>query len=64
MLVVPDNSHAVYQDFLISQFLNYYPDPFVISTKRWNILLQFFELDLSKTNTILADVYSLRGSSC
>ena len=61
MLVVPDNSHAVYQDFLISQFLTYYPDPFVISTKRWNILLQFFELDLSKTNTILADVYSLRG---
>jgi hypothetical protein len=39
----------------------YYPDPFVISKKRWNILLQFFELDLSKTNTILAELYSLRG---
>lgn len=61
MLVIPDNSHAVYQDFVISQFLKYYPDPFAISKKRWDIILQFYELDLSHTNVILADLYSTKG---
>jgi hypothetical protein len=61
MLFVPDNSHAVYQDFLISQFLEFFPDPFVISKKRWDTILQFYELNLSQTNEILIDVYSSRG---
>lgn len=61
MLHVPDNSHAVYQESFISHFLKYYPNPYVISKNRWNTICQFFELDLSETNTILSDVYSNRG---
>lgn len=61
MLLIPDNSHAVYQDFLISKFLEFYPDPFIISKKRWDTILQFYELDLSETNVILSEIYSDRG---
>lgn len=61
MLFVPENSHAVYQDFLISIFLISYHDPFVISKKRWDIILHFYDLDLSETNTILSELYSARG---
>ena len=46
-------SHSLYQDFFISNFLLYYPDPFSISRQTWKIIVQFWHLDLSQTTSIL-----------
>lgn len=61
MLHFPENSHALYQDFVISQFLAYYPDPFSITRNRWKTICQFWELDLSETNEVLKETYSKQG---
>ena len=51
--VYSPESHSLYQDFLISNFLLYYPDPFSISRQTWKIIVQFWHLDLSQTTSIL-----------
>ncbi len=53
--VYSPESHSLYQDFLISNFLLYYPDPFSISRQTWKIIVQFWHLDLSQTTNILLD---------
>lgn len=59
--VYSPESHSLYQDFLISNFLLYYPDPFSISRQTWKIIVQFWHLDLSQTTNILLDSYSKFG---
>ena len=56
--VYSPESHSLYQDFLISNFLLYYPDPFSISRQTWKIIVQFWHLDLSQTTSILLGSYS------
>ena len=38
--VYSPESHSLYQDFLISNFLLYYPDSFSISRQTWKIIVQ------------------------
>lgn len=59
--VYSPESHSLYQDFLISNFLLYYPDPFSISRQTWKIIVQFWHLDLSQTTNILLGSYSKFG---
>ena len=56
--VYSPESHSLYQDFLISNFLLYYPDPFSISRQTWKIIVQFWHLDFSQTTSILLGSYS------
>ena len=56
--VYSPGSHSLYQDFFISNFLLYYPDPFSIPRQTWKIIIQVWHLDLSQTTNILMDSYS------
>lgn len=59
--VYSPDSHSHYQDFFISNFLKYYPDPFSISRQTWKVIVQFWHMDLSETPNILMDSYSKFG---
>jgi hypothetical protein len=54
-------SHSDYQDVFASRFLDLFPDPFGIPKESWNIINQFFHLDLSETHSVLFDTYSAKG---
>jgi hypothetical protein len=56
-------SHSDYQDVFASRFLDLFPDPFGIPKESWNIINQFFHLDLSETHSVLFDTYSAKGPS-
>lgn len=51
----------LYQDFLISTFLLYYPNSFSISRQTWEIIVQFWHLDFSQIKNILLGSYSKFG---
>lgn len=61
MLLLTSGGHAAYQDTFLSQFHKFYPDPFSISKASWNIIIEFWHLDLSLTDQLLADRYSKFG---
>ena len=61
MLPTNPGGHAAYQDTFVSEFLKFYPDPFAISKSTWNYILQFWYLDLSQTDSIMQDSYSVFG---
>lgn len=54
-------SHLSYQNFFVENFLDYYPDPFSVSKRHWKVIVQFWEMDLSLTDKILAEAYSRFG---
>ena len=56
--VYSPESHSLYQEFFISNFLLYHPNPFSISRQTWKIIVQFWHLNLSLTTNILLDSYS------
>lgn len=59
--VIPSGGHSAYQDTFVSEFLLYYPDPFALSKDTWNIIIEFWYLDLSLTDSIMQDCYSKFG---
>ena len=59
--VCSPDSHAQYQEFFVSNFLTYYPDPFTISRQTWKTIVQFWYMDLSETSVIMRDSYSKYG---
>ena len=59
--VVSLDSHNEFHNFFIKLFLQYYPDPFALSRQTWRTIVQFWNLDLSQTDAILADTYSKYG---
>ena len=61
MLPCNPGGHAAYQDTFISEFLKFYPDPFVLPKSTWDYIVQFWYLDLSKTDSILQECYSVFG---
>lgn len=61
MLPLFSGGHAAYQDIFVSQFLKFYPDPFSISKDSWNVIIEFWHLDLSLTDQLMADRYSKFG---
>ena len=61
MLPTNPGGHAAYQDTFVSEFLIFYPDPFVLSKDTWDYIIQFWYLDLSLTDSIMQVCYSVFG---
>lgn len=62
MLPVNSGGHAAYQNFVVENLLKYYPDPLVFSKSTWDIIERFQNLDLTNTDELLRDKYSVLGS--
>jgi hypothetical protein len=61
MLPVNCGSHADYQNFVVTNLRKYYPDPNALARSTWDIIERFWNLDLSFTDTFMADKYSKFG---
>ncbi|WP_113672472.1 hypothetical protein [Vallitalea guaymasensis] len=61
MLPISSGGHSAYQDTFVSNFLAYYPDPFVLSKNTWDTIIHFWHLDLSSTDTLMQNLYSKYG---
>lgn len=61
MLPCNPGGHAAYQDTFVSDFLKSYPNPFVLPKSTWDYIVQFWYLDLSQTDSIMRDCYSVFG---
>ena len=61
MLPTNPGGHSAYQDTFVSDFLKFYPDPFVLSKDTWDYIIQFWYLDLSLTDSIMQECYSVFG---
>lgn len=61
MLPCNSGGHTAYQDTFVSEFLRFYPDPFSLSKDSWDYIIQFWYLDLSLTDTIMQECYSIFG---
>lgn len=61
MLPVSLGGHSAYQDTFVSEFLKYYSNPFVLSKDIWDVIIEFWYLDLSQTDTTMQEYYSKLG---
>ena len=61
MLPVNCGSHADYQNFVVTNLRKYYPNPNALAHSTWDIIERFWNLDLSFTDTFMADKYSKFG---
>ena len=61
MLPVNYGGHNAYQNTFVSEFLNLFPDPFALPKQTWGIIVKFWYLDLSETDTIMQEFYSPLG---
>ncbi len=61
MLPVNSGGHAACQDTFVSGFLNLFPNPFAVPKQTWDIIVKFWYLGLSETDTIMQEFYSLLG---
>ena len=61
MLPVNCGSHADYQNFVVTNLRKYYPNPNAPARSTWDIIERFWNLDLSFTDTFMADKYSKFG---
>ncbi|MFR9103913.1 MAG: hypothetical protein ACLVJ3_14490 [Coprococcus phoceensis] len=59
MLPVNIGGHSAYQDTFVSEFLKFYPDPFSLSKSTWDYIVPFWYLDLSMTDSIMQECYSI-----
>src|SRR5699024_12312844 len=53
--------HTAYQDTFVSDFLKFYPNPFVRSKSTWDYIVQCWFLYLSLTDSIMQECYSVLG---
>ena len=61
MLPVNSGGHTAYQNFVTENLRKYYPDPEAISLSTWDIIERFWALDLSYTDELLRNKYSVLG---
>lgn len=61
MLPVNSGGHSAYQDFVTENLRKYYPNPDSISRSTWDIIERFWTLDLSYTDELLRNKYSVFG---
>ncbi len=61
MLPCNPGGHSAYQDTFISDFLKFYPDPLKLCKSTWDYIVQFWYLDLSQTDSIMRNCYSVFG---
>lgn len=58
MLSCNIGGHAAYQDFILTKIFHFYPDPFAFSKDIWKIIIEFWNLDLSLTDSLMVERYS------
>ena len=58
MLPVNCGSHADYQNFVVTNNSKYYTETSALARSTWDIIERFWNLDLSFTDTFMADKYS------
>lgn len=61
MLPCNPGGHTAYQDTFVSEFLKYYPNPFILPKDTWDYIIQFWYLDLSLTDSLMQECYSVFG---
>ena len=61
MLPVSSGGHPAYQNFVVKQLRIYYPNPDAIARSTWDIIERFWHLDLSDTDLLLRNKYSIFG---
>ncbi len=61
MLPIISGGHSAYQDTFVSDLLKYYPNPFALPKSIWEIITQFWYLDLSLADTLMQDCYAKYG---
>ena len=61
MLPANCSSHADYQNFVVTNLRKYYPVPDALARSTWDIIEHFWNIDLSFTDTFMADKYSKFG---
>ena len=61
MLPVNCGSHADYHNFVVTNLRKYYPNPNALARSTWDIIERFWNLNLSFTDTFMADKYSKFG---
>ncbi len=61
MLPVNYGGHTAYQNTFVSEFLKLFPDPFAVPKQTWDVIVKFWYPDLSETDTIMREFYSLLG---
>ena len=61
MLPVNTGGHSAYQQTFISAFLSLFPNPFVVPKATWDLIVKFWYLDLSETDTIMLNYYPKSG---
>ena len=55
MLPCNPDSHVVYPNTFVSDFLKFYPELFALPKSTWNYIVQFWYLDLSPTDSIIQE---------
>lgn len=60
MLPCNTGIHVAYQDFFLTEFFFYNLDPFALSKDTWKIMIEFWHLDLSLTDSLIRERYSNR----
>jgi len=63
MLTIVSDSHKAFQDTFVSNFLKHYSDPFSLPKDTWKTIIEFWHLDLSHTDSLLAEHYGKTGPS-
>jgi len=61
MLPVNPGGHAAYQDHVVTHLRKYYPDVSSLPRSTWEIIERFFLTDLSNTDLIMKNRYSVFG---
>ena len=61
MLPVNTGGHSAYQNFVTENLRKYYPNPDLIPRATWDIIERFWHLDLSYTDDLLRQKYSVFG---
>lgn len=61
MLPFNSGGHAAYQDFVVQNLREYYPNPESIPNDVWDIMERFFLKDLSRVDEMMRDRYSVLG---
>ena len=63
MLPVNTGGHSAYQNFVVENLRNYYPNPDCMPKSTWEIMKRFYLKDLTQIDVVMRDRYSVFGPS-
>ena len=61
MLPANSGGHTAYQTFVLENLRKYYPDPTVFAKSTWDVIERFWNLELSYTDELPRNKYSVFG---